>query len=430
VPPARALHHLGRVVLAAVFLALSSVSTSLGEQPRATDEVFERYRAGVFQIVTIERASGARASLGSGFFVDAEGRAVTNFHVVSQVVHGPDAYHLELHQQGEAPRPLELLAVDVVHDLAVVRDARQPALHLELAEDEPLQGTRLYSFGNPHDLGAAVVEGTFNGMIETSFYENYHFTGAINSGMSGGPTVDGEGRVIGVNVATLRRGNLVGFLVPVKHVRVLLQAAQDEDAPPLLEQVRDQLLANQEALADWMLAHLTTTRLGSYRLPRIDSESMHCWGDRRARSFETYTKTRHGCSLAPWVFISSEHDTGGVGFDHTLLSSSELNRFQFYALLEQEFGRGLKANRAAREDVGRYACHTDFVDRDGLRLKAVLCLRAYRKLPGLYEGVFKAVTLAENDVGLTTELRLSGFAPETVERLPRRFLKVITWAPE
>lgn len=424
------LRQLGRVVIAAVLVALVFVPTSEGEQPRATDEVFGRYRAGVFQIATIARASGTRMSLGSGFYVDAEGRAVTNFHVVAQVVHEPDAYLLELHQQGEVPRPLEVLAVDVVNDLAVVRDARQPALHLELSEAEPLQGARLYAFGNPLDLGAAVVEGTFNGRVESSYYEQYHFTGAINSGMSGGPTIDGEGRVIGVNVATLRRGNLVGFLVPVAHARALLHSAQAQDVPPLLEQVRAQLLANQEALAEWTLAHLSTTRLGSYRLPRIDSESMRCWGDRRARSFETYAKTRHGCSLPPGVFISEEHDSGGVAFDHTLLSSSELNRFQFYTLLEEEFGRGLAANRADREDVGRYACHTDFVDRDGLRLKAVLCLRAYRKLPGLYDGVLKVVTLAEDRVGLTSELRLSGFAPETVERLTRRFLEEITWAPE
>ena len=49
------------------------------------------------------------------------------------------------------------------------------------------KGERLYSMGNPLDLGFTIVEGTYNGPVERSYNERIHFSGAINPGMSGGP---------------------------------------------------------------------------------------------------------------------------------------------------------------------------------------------------------------------------------------------------
>ena len=81
--------------------------------------------------------------------------------------------------------------------------------------DQPLaQGERIYSLGNPLDVGFAVIEGTYNGLVERSFYPTIFFAGSLNPGVSGGPTLDGQGAVIGVNVAARRDGEQVSFLVP------------------------------------------------------------------------------------------------------------------------------------------------------------------------------------------------------------------------
>ena len=79
----------------------------------------------------------------------------------------------------------------------------------------------IYSLGNPHDLGMILVPGTYNGLQKYSFYPRIHFTGAVNAGMSGGPTVDAAGKVVGVNVASA--GNQLGFLVPADALQALLQ---------------------------------------------------------------------------------------------------------------------------------------------------------------------------------------------------------------
>jgi hypothetical protein len=57
----------------------------------------------------------------------------------------------------------------------------------------------------------------------------------------------------------------------------------------------------------------------------------------------------------------------------------------------------------------------------------VACVRAYRKLAGLYDGVIKAAVLGHRDAGLVATLTLSGVSFANVERLTTRFLERFTW---
>ena len=56
------------------------------------------------------------------------------------------------------------------------------------------------------DEAGTVVEGTFNGLAAQSMAGHLHFSGAINAGMSGGPTVDATGAVVGAKRCTIPRG--------------------------------------------------------------------------------------------------------------------------------------------------------------------------------------------------------------------------------
>src|SRR4029077_10835207 len=106
----------------------------------------------------------------------------------------------------------------------------------------PAQGERLYSMGNPLDLGFTVNEGTYNGLVGRSYNERIHFTAALNPGMSGGPTVTAGGLVVGINVATRRDGQLISFLVPARFAATLLQRARNnETAPDLRVEISRQL---------------------------------------------------------------------------------------------------------------------------------------------------------------------------------------------
>jgi S1-C subfamily serine protease len=136
-------------------------------------------------------------------------------------VNKPKNYRAEWVEHEGAAHPLRILDIDVIHDLAVVT-ADIPSPHFfALAKKPPPQGTRLFAFGNPYDIGISIVEGTYNGFMQDTLFPKIHFTGAINAGMSGGLAITASGLVVGINVQS--GGNSIGFLVPVDIAAALLE---------------------------------------------------------------------------------------------------------------------------------------------------------------------------------------------------------------
>jgi len=88
---------------------------------------------------------------------------------------------------------------------------------------------RPYCTRHPLSTGLAIVSGTYNGRAEGFYQHLIHYSGAINAGMSGGPAVDTDGAVMGVNVAVLREAQLIGLLIPEHFVRDLMKA------PPVVD---------------------------------------------------------------------------------------------------------------------------------------------------------------------------------------------------
>ena len=399
--------------------------------PPATHELFERIKRRVAQVRIIERRSGSKSSIGSAFFVDADGHAVTNYHVISSIVNQPEDYTVELMREGPDAQavPVRVVDVDVVHDLAVIQQLTPVKDWFELAATEPPQGTRLYAMGNPHDLGTTIVEGTYNGLVQDALYDKVHFSGAINPGMSGGPTVTIEGRVVGVNVATL--GNQLGFLVPLEHARALVARAREKkesDPAALLAMVGQQLLDNQQRITERLLATpLKTQSLGGYGVPSRWLPFLKCWGDTPLEPENPYTVTRYQCSSEEDIFLSGEHRTGVVTYDHAFVSSDELGALRFAALYSATFGDDSGGVDATKADVTNFRCQTHFVQVGSLPVRVALCLRAYKKLPGLYDLALRAATNNASTSGVQTSLDLAGFSADNARALARRYLEAFTW---
>lgn len=399
--------------------------------PPATHELFERIKRRVAQVRIIERRSGTKSSIGSAFFVSADGHAITNYHVVSDLVVHPEDYTAELVRDGQEPVPVKLLDVDVVDDLAVIRLEQKVPDFFQLLEKPPPQGARLFAMGNPRDLGTTIVEGTYNGLVQDALYDRVHFTGSINPGMSGGPTLTGDGRVVGVNVATM--GNQVGFLVPVDHARAMLMralAAKPEDSSPdaLMASVRTQLLEHQERITERLLAtQLPQQSLGPYRVPGRWMPFLKCWGDTPHDPEAQYTVTNYQCSSEEDLYLSSDHRTGAVAYSHQHLSSTKLGSLRFSALYSAFFAGDPSVVEATREDVTNFRCHSEFVNSGGLTLRAAICLRAYKKFPGLYDLVLRAAALPTNNQGVDSSFTLAGFSPENAQKLARHYLEALSW---
>ena len=393
-------------------------------------QLSRRYAPAVVQIRILNPASGSKTAIGSGFVVATDGRIATNFHVVSEVVHHPDRYRPELVLGDGSAAPLAILGVDVVHDLAILDAATAPAAPLVIDTGSIAHGTRMYAMGNPFDLGFTIVEGTYNGLIERSIYERIHFTGSINPGMSGGPAITAAGHVVGINVAT--KGQQVGFLVPAKYLARLLAETDPNRVPSseeLLASVRDQLLANQDAYVQQILATpAEELALGRYRLPTQLAPFMRCWGDTEHEPEWLYEVVRHGCSTEDDLYVSQHQRSGEIDYRHELVRARGLGMLRFFSLYEEHFASSAMDLQADIEDVTPFQCHSDFIDLHGMTMKGVFCLRAYRKLAGLYDVVLKGATLVERDAGVTTELIVSGVSFENAVRLARHYLGSVSWS--
>ena len=422
----------GLVMAASAFAAADTpppevVTAEVSAQAQA---VFDRARDQLLQVRMIDRGTQAQTSIGSGWIASPDGLAITNYHVVSQFVLDPDRYTVEFVRSGGSRGPLTVLAVDVVHDLALVRMAGDKLPALQLASTALRKGDRGFSMGNPHDLGLTIVEGTFNGMTEFTLTEQFNFTGAINAGMSGGPAVTLDGRVFGVNVANLRDGQLLSFLVPVRFVQELLARAPRAAPDPrtLRSMVERQLLDRQTDLFTRIAAQpMPVAPFGRYSVPDSLGTFMRCWGESGPDRTKPYEQAFKTCDAQGSIYIDGNFDTGGVRFRHELLKSKTLGWLRFSSLYQRSFTRDTPEGDTTREDVTPFRCHERFVTHDGGTMRAVFCARAYKRLSGLYDVRLKLATLDSTHEGLLSWLAVDGVSLERGLAFGKRYLEAVRW---
>jgi serine protease Do len=394
-----------------------------------THEVFDKYSEKVIKIQVVESSSGAKAGIGSGFYVSAGGHIITNFHVISKLIHHPERYRAEFIGTDEVTHSLDVLNIDVINDLALVRSELEPSHYFQMKPLDIRQGTRLYSLGYPHDIGKSIVEGTYNGLMDYALYKKIHFTSSINPGMSGGPAITSTGKVVGVNVSTA--GNQVSFLVPVKAAIDLFNSTMEKHYKvpgSFIDIVRSQLLSHQASyLNDDLMRSGTKIRLGDFMLPSKLAPFFKCWGDSDQKETKRYKTINHKCSTDDYLFISGSQRSGIIDINHRLITTDELNPIAFYTLYSALFSQYTGYLYGNEDDVTSYKCETDIVGNDRLPFKVAFCVRRYKKLEGLYDMVFKAAVLGRGDTGLETTLILSGVSFEKAVDMAKGYLEAISW---
>lgn len=185
------------------------------------------------------------SSLGSGFVVDPAGVIVTNNHVIA----GAD--EIVVRFQDDSELPATVIGRDPKTDLAVLKvESSTPLPYLRIGDSDKIRvGDWVIAIGNPFGLGGSVSAGIISARardIRSGPYDDYLQTdAAINKGNSGGPMLNMDGEVIGINSAIFSPtgGSVgIGFAVPMA----------------LAAPIVDQLRVFGETKRGWLGVHIQT----------------------------------------------------------------------------------------------------------------------------------------------------------------------------
>ncbi len=167
---------------------------------------------------------------GSGFFITADGYAVTNNHVVDK------AQTVEITADDGKTYTAKVIGTDPRTDLALIKvEGRSDFPYVRLADKAPRIGDWVLAVGNPFGLGGTVTAGIVSARgrdIGAGPYDDFiQIDAPVNKGNSGGPTFDVDGNVIGVNTAIFSpSGGSVGiaFAIPASTVKSVVAQLKDK----------------------------------------------------------------------------------------------------------------------------------------------------------------------------------------------------------
>jgi len=421
----------------AAFAADENIDTP--PQPSSTaQQLYATAQHDLLQLRVLLKNGNSQSSVGSGFLIGTSNLVVTNFHVVSQIALEPDTYFGEYKDTQGNSGAIELLAVDVLHDLAIVRVKptgngffKVPRAH-ERAPATLHQGQHLYSLGNPLDLGFTISEGTYNGVSSRGFSDQLMFTGPVNPGMSGGPNITATGELAGVNVAHRRDGELVSFLVPAIYVQALLEKVMGDDETVTLQPPTDfkpiigeQLLQHQALMVDKLLEQpFNLKTLDNYRVPVRESDQVRCWGSATAEVKKPYSVSAINCSMESAIYVSEDIQTGHISMRHQYIHNKKLTTMQF-AKLATSFYSNQVYSTAKSDTITSAQCAEDFIALKNMSLRALVCAEAYHQFAGLYDFTLTTASTDDSNSSLQSMMNIQGVSYENGVRLINEFMQRI-----
>ena len=155
-------------------------------------------------------------SVGSGFIITSDGFIVTNYHVVQQ------GGRIRVLPYGQSPLYANITGIDETRDLALLK-INGNYNFLQLADSSELQvGKKVIAIGNPLGLSFTVTEGIISGLHRAgpnSMEEYVQTDVSLNPGNSGGPLINTEGKVVGINNFKIGGAESLGFALESNSIR-------------------------------------------------------------------------------------------------------------------------------------------------------------------------------------------------------------------
>ncbi|MFC1635014.1 Do family serine endopeptidase, partial [Planctomycetota bacterium] len=167
-------------------------------------------------------------TMGSGFIISADGYILTNNHMVE------DAKKVKIELADDRRFDAEIIGTDPESDVALVKIEAENLPFLELANSDDLKvGEWVLAIGNPLSFSHTVTAGIVSAKgrsVGLAYFENFIQTdAAINRGNSGGPLINLDGKVVGINTAIAgATGNIgIGFAIPINMAKYVYKQLRE-----------------------------------------------------------------------------------------------------------------------------------------------------------------------------------------------------------
>ncbi len=213
---------------------MKATNTSADSSPM--DEQFRQFfeQQGIplpHQAPQQQQQSQHAMALGSGFVISPDGVIVTNNHVID------NAIDIKVTLDDGTELPAKLLGADAKSDLAVLKvQAPHPLATIAWGDSDKLKlGDQILAIGNPFGIGTTVTAGIVSARgrdLHSGPYDDFiQIDAPINHGNSGGPLVDRDGNVVGINTAIYspNGGSVgVGFAIPSSEAKAIVAKLQKD----------------------------------------------------------------------------------------------------------------------------------------------------------------------------------------------------------
>lgn len=205
--------------------SFSEISGILSKQQKSFEDEIELLKSNtqsdfsgiVEDAVKSVVAVSTEKSIGSGFIMDENGYIITNYHIIQ----GSED-KLAVRTYDKRTLPAIFIGKDEVKDLALLKIEGNYD-YLELGDSDDLKvGQKVIAIGNPLGLSFTVTEGIISALERpgpNGLKEYIQTDVSLNPGNSGGPLIDTQGRVIGINNFKIGGAENLGFALQSDSMR-------------------------------------------------------------------------------------------------------------------------------------------------------------------------------------------------------------------
>lgn len=306
----------------------------------------------IVKIEIQDKLIGDKNSLGSGFYM-REDLIITNFHVISEYFWNDKENKIIIYK-GKDAEEVDLVHIDISRDIALLKVKKMRGMALKPYIGEIVHGQKLVAAGYPHNLGLVSAAGSYNGVAPQSIenYQRYLLSVTLNSGMSGGPTLNNNREVVGINVSS--NGGQLSFIIPIIYAENLIKKYQEGG------KYSGQ---NKIFLAKKQIERFNSTQIEQFKKSEKNQQGfgysiwstdgfLECWIDNKKSGGKNSYQILGSMCISPGkIYINDDKYLGKMEIESILFKNTKLSKLSFRKQIDKNMAKNQFKNLSRIKDA-------------------------------------------------------------------------------